>query len=207
TRRVAHTDSLFASAVEIYTDASDSEIDRTHRELASRLINANYAGRLPAFLTVTNIHNTAAQYFNWLALLDTNVVVIMVIMMLVSALTLISSLYIIVLERVNMIGILKALGSTSSLIRQVFILVTLRLVMTGVIIGNAVALSLLLLQKYAAIIPLDPEAYYLDSVPVELSAWWIIAVNAGVILLSALILIVPSRIIASITPATAIRYE
>lgn len=207
TRRVARADSLYATSIEIYTDASDDEIDRTHRELSARLINANYAGLIADFLTVTNIHNTAAQYFNWLALLDTNVVVIMVIMMLVSALTLISSLYIIVLERVNMIGILKAIGATSSLIRRVFVMVTLRLVIAGVIIGNAVALSILTIQKYASIIPLDPEAYYLDAVPVDLSVWWILAVNAGVIFLSAFILIVPSRIIASISPAKAIRYE
>ncbi|MDE6416752.1 MAG: FtsX-like permease family protein [Duncaniella sp.] len=206
-RRIVRADSLYASSVEVYTDRDDETIDMMQRDLSARLVSANYAGRINDFLTVSNIHTSAAQYFNWLALLDTNVVVILVIMMLVSALTLISSLFIIVLERVNMIGILKAMGATDAMIRSIFIMVTLRLVATGLLIGNSVALLFLLLQKYLSVIPLDPEAYYLDSVPVELSAWWLAAVNAGVIIISTLVLILPSRIISSISPARAIRYE
>ncbi|MDE6485549.1 MAG: FtsX-like permease family protein [Duncaniella sp.] len=206
-RRIVHADSLYASSIEIYTGKDDEAIDLMQRELSARLVSANYAGRIADFLTVSNIHTSAAQYFNWLALLDTNVVVILIIMMLVSALTLVSSLFIIVLERVNMIGILKAMGATDAMIRSIFILVTLRLVATGLIIGNGVALLFLFLQKYLEFVPLDPEAYYLDSVPVDLSAWWILAVNAGVVVISTLVLILPSRIISSISPARAIRYE
>ena len=206
-QRLSKADSMYCTSVDVYPGVDDGELDRTQRDLSAKLVSANYAGRIPDFLTVTGIRSTAAQYFNWLALLDTNVVVIIAIMMLVSGLTLISSLFIIVLERVNMIGILKAIGATDLLIRQIFILVTLRLVIAGLVIGNTIALAIILLQKYLALIPLDPEAYYLDSVPVDFSAWWIIAVNAGVILISALVLILPSKIISTISPATAIRYE
>ncbi len=206
-QHLAGADSLYATSVEVYPATGDEGLDKLQHDLSARLVNANYSAIIPDFLTVTSIHSTAAQYFNWLALLDTNVVVILLIMMLVSGLTLISSLFIIVLERVNMIGILKAMGATDSLVRQVFILVTLRLVLMGLAIGDGIALVVLALQKYLGFIPLDPEAYYLDSVPVDLSAWWILAVNAGVVIISALVLILPSRIISSISPATAIRYE
>lgn len=206
-RRLHRADSLYATAIEISTDASDDEIDMLQRTLSDRLIRANYAGTIPQILTVDNIHYTAAQYFNWLALLDTNVIVIMAIMMLVSGLTLVSSLYIIVLERVNMIGILKALGAVDAIIRRVFILVTLRLVITGLITGNIIGLGMIYLQKYLNIISLNPEAYYLDSVPVDISLWWILAINSGVIIIATLVLILPSRIISSIEPAKSIKFE
>lgn len=206
-RRVAHKDSTFASAIEISGLGSDEEIDNLHRELQSDLNRAYFAHTTPDIMSVSNIHSTASLYFNWLALLDTNVAVILVIMILVSGLTLISSLFIIVLERVNMIGILKAIGASDSLVRRIFILVAERLVLAGLLAGNILAIGFLYIQHTFRIIPLDPEAYYLDHVPVDINWLWIIGINIGVILISALILIVPSRIIATISPATAIRFE
>lgn len=206
-RRVAHKDSTFASAIEISGLGSDEEIDNLHRELQSDLNRAYFTHTTPDIMSVSNIHSTASLYFNWLALLDTNVAVILVIMILVSGLTLISSLFIIVLERVNMIGILKAIGASDSLVRRIFILVAERLVLAGLLAGNILAIGFLYIQHTFRIIPLDPEAYYLDHVPVDINWLWIIGINIGVILISALILIVPSRIIATISPATAIRFE
>ncbi len=206
-RRMDKQDPESASTIEISGLTTDREIDDAARKLADRLSHAYYSGLSKEILTVSTIRQTASMYFNWLELLDTNVAVILVMMILVSGLTLISSLFIIVLERVNMIGVLKALGASNSLIRRVFIILAERLVITGLIIGNAVGLSLLYGQKLLRLIPLDPEAYYLDTVPVEINWWWILGINLGVIVISAIILILPSRIISGISPAEAIRFE
>lgn len=196
-----------ASAIEISGLSTDDEITAIRNALSSAIIMAHYSGKLSQPLTVTDIHSTAALYFNWLALLDTNVIVILIIMTLVASLTLISSLFIIVLERVNMIGILKAMGATDRMIRRVFIIVAERLVIAGLVIGNVASLCIIALQQWFHLIPLDPEAYYLDSVPVALSWWWVLAVNAGVIMVSLIVLIIPSRIVATIMPADSIKFE
>lgn len=206
-RRMGKHDPESASVIEISGLKSDKEIDETARQLNLRLSQAYYTGLTQEILTVNTIRQTASMYFNWLELLDTNVAVILVMMILVSGLTLVSSLFIIVLERVNMIGLLKAVGASNSLIRRIFILLTERLVLTGLIIGNAAGICMLYAQKLLRLIPLDPEAYYLDTVPVEINWWWILGINAGVILISAVILILPSRIISGISPAEAIRFE
>ena len=128
-------------------------------------------------------------------------------MSLVSGFTLISSLFIIILERVRMIGLLKAIGATGGMIRRIFIYLAERLVLMGIIIGNTVAITLLILQSKFHLIPLDPEAYYLNYVPVELNLWHIIILNTGIIAVSSLMLLLPSHIIARISPAQTMRYE
>lgn len=196
-----------ATAIEITGLNTDQDIDQAQSALSHALNMARYKGITSDVMTISNVRQSAAMYFNWLDLIDTNVVVILVLMTLVSGLTLISSLFIIVLERVNMIGILKAIGATNGLIRRIFIIVAERLVITGLIIGNVLSISFILLQEHFHFIPLDPEAYYLDSVPVEISWWWIAGINLAVIAISALILIVPSRIVSTISPAVAVRFE
>ncbi len=156
---------------------------------------------------VDNVLHSGALYFNWLELLDTNVIVILILMSLVSGFTLISSLFIIILERVRMIGLLKAIGATGGMIRRIFIYLAERLVLMGIIIGNTVAITLLILQSKFHLIPLDPEAYYLNYVPVELNLWHIIILNTGIIAVSSLMLLLPSHIIARISPAQTMRYE
>ena len=147
------------------------------------------------------------MYFNWLDLLDTNVIVILALMGCVAGFTLISCLFIIILERVKTIGLLKALGATNTQVRHVFIHMAQRLVLRGMLIGNLLSISFLLLQQKYHLIPLNPEAYYLNHVPVEINWTHIILLNVAVIAIASLILILPSYLVSRISPAQTMRYE
>lgn len=204
-QKIAGVDSLTAAAVSLTGLGDDAAIDRA----TERLREAVFQGALEGgkLYQVRSVHETGAAYFSWLSLLDTNVTVILILMAIVSGFTLVSSLFIIILERVNMIGILKALGATNGRIRRIFIYVAERLVLKGLLIGNVVGCTLIALEYYFHIVPLDPESYYLTYVPVEFSVAAWIGLNVAVVLLSALILILPTHIIATIKPSRAIRYD
>lgn len=195
------------TVLEITGLKSDKEIDRTQNFLIENLTESLYRGETSRLYSVSNIHDTAAIYFNWLALLDTNVVVILTLMALLGALTLISSLFMLILRRVTMIGILKALGATDRQIRTSFVLLTLRILIAGLIIGNLIGIAIIIIQGTTHILPLNPDAYYLNHVPVLLNLSTILILNASVIALSFLILILPSAIITTIPPSRVITYE
>ncbi len=189
------------------TGLPDDKINDKATELQDALIEACNDNRLKYLYRVDSVYDTGVYYFNWLDLLDTNVAVILILMTFVAGFTLISCLFIIILERVNMIGILKATGATNRQIRKIFIYVAERLVIRGIIIGNAIALTLIILQDKKQILPLDPDAYYLSYVPVELNWWYISLLNIGVIVISCMMLILPSHIISTIAPSRIMRYE
>lgn len=193
--------------LEIYGLGSDSEISAYRALLSERLLEELYAGRTSTLYTVTDVHTSAALYFNWLALLDTNVVVILTLMAFLTCLTLVSSLYILILRRVNMIGILKALGATDGLIRCSFIYLTMRILAAGLLIGNLIGIGIIVVQNFTGLIPLNPEAYYLDHVPMHFSISAILLLNAGVAVIAALVLILPSAIITTIPPSKVIKYD
>ncbi len=173
----------------------------------SSLLQAYYTGQTSTAYGITTILTTDATFFTWLDLLDTNVIVILALMAAVAGFTLISSLFILILERVQTIGLLKSLGADNRLISRTFILMAERLVLKGLIIGNAVALLLILLQAWTHIIPLDPANYYVDFVPVRISLDSILALNAGALVISWLVLMLPAMIISRISPAATMRYE
>lgn len=193
--------------LEIYGLGNDADIAECARNLSSNLMDDLYTGRTSTLYNVTDVHSTAAMYFNWLSLLDTNVIVILSIMSLLTCLTLVSSLYILILRRVNMIGILKALGATDGLIRRSFVYLTMKILAIGLLTGNIIGIGMILLQKYTGIIPLDPEAYYLDHVPMLLSAPALLILNVCIIIVSLIVLIIPSAIITTIPPSRVIKYE
>ena len=147
------------------------------------------------------------MYFNWLALLDTNVVVIFILMLCVSGFTLISCLFILILERVKTIGILRSFGAKKSMVRRIFIYMAMRVVIIGLIIGNLIGIPLLLLQLHYHIVPLNPEMYYLDTVPVEINIWYLVALNIGVVASAWLILVLPSHLASAIDPAKTVNYD
>lgn len=172
------------------------------------LLNMKYGnGELEKPLAVRTLWQRGAMYYNWLDMLDTNVIVILVLMGCVSGFTLISSLLILILERVRMIGILKSLGATNRQVRGVFLWLGARIVGIGLLIGNAVALSLIYAEKYLHFIPLDPKAYYLDYVPVSLSVGDFLLLNGGIFAACVILMLVPTAIISRISPASVMRYE
>ncbi len=176
-------------------------------ELQARLLTSYRSGSLDAVYPVDNVLRTGAIYFNWLDLLDTNVVVIFILMVCVAAFTLISSLFIIILDRVPTIGLLRSLGAPRSMVNDIFVAVSVRLTLAGMIIGNVAGLGLALLQRYTHLLPLDPEMYYLPYVPFEINWWAMLALNAGVAVAAWLIVILPARLASRIDPASTMRYE
>lgn len=175
--------------------------------IRAKLSELNAAGQLNEGVYISTVFDTGAIYFNWLGLLDANVVVILVIMSLVSGFTLISCIFILILQRVRMIGLLKSMGSTNGQIRNIFILLGAKVVGLGLIIGNVSGLLLLSLQKWLRVIPLDPESYFLSYVPVEINVSDILLLNAGAVVLSALLMLVPASMIGRISPAKTMHYE
>ena len=147
------------------------------------------------------------QIFSWLELLDLNVWIILVLMVAVAAVTMISGLLIIILERTTMIGVLKALGARNKTIRRTFLWFSAFMIGRGLLIGNLLGLGLVLLQRYTGLIKLDPETYYVSTVPVEINILLIILLNIATLLISLFILIAPSYLISHIQPAKSMRYE
>jgi lipoprotein-releasing system permease protein len=158
-------------------------------------------------LKVTNIRIRYPQILDWLNFQNTNVVVIIVLMVIVAAFNMISGLLILILEKTNMIGILKALGSDNRLIQRVFINQAAWLISIGLLWGNLIGIGLAVLQKKFSIISLNPESYYLTTVPINLDLFQILALNAGTMALIILALLLPSRLVSRIDPVSAIRYE
>ena len=146
-------------------------------------------------------------FFGWLDLLDMNVWIILILMAAVSGFTMISGLLIIILERANMIGILKALGANNTSIRKIFLYVSVFLVGKGMIWGNIIGIVLCLIQRHFHIVTLNPEAYYVPYVPIEINFWYVLWLNIGCMLVSVLMLIAPSYLVALIRPAKSIKFE
>ena len=142
-----------------------------------------------------------------LDVLDINVVVILALMLSVAGFTMISGLLIIILERTNMIGILKALGQNNNSIRKIFLYVSFFLIGKGMLWGNIIGISLCLLQSHFHIIQLDPSIYYLDAVPIDLSLFSLFLLNIGTLAASMLMMLGPSYLITKIDPAKSIRFE
>ena len=168
---------------------------------------AFYNNATNCYLAVNDVYEQKPMYFNWLELLDTNVIVILVLMGCVAAVTLISCLFIMILERVQLIGTLKALGADNGLIARTFLYMAERVVLRGIIIGDIIGLVIVWLQWQVHFIPLDPEAYYLNSVPVEFNWTGIIALNILAALLALAIMLIPTHTVARISPARVMRFE
>lgn len=145
--------------------------------------------------------------FDWLDVLDINVVVILVLMLAVAGFTMISGLLIIILERTNMIGILKALGESDRSIRKIFLYVSFFLIGKGMLWGNVIGISLCLLQRIFRVVRMDPSIYYLDAVPIDLNWLSLILLNIGTLVISMLMMLAPSYLITKIDPAKSIRFE
>lgn len=164
-----------------------------------------YASTGATLNSVTIVDNYPA-IFEWLNLLDNNVWFIIGIMILVAGINMVTALLVLILERVQMVGILKALGSANWSIRKVFLYNASYLIVKGLFWGNLIGLSILLFQKYTKIITLDPETYYVSTVPVDINLWAILLLNAGTLVLCFLMLIIPSYIITKISPSKSIRF-
>jgi lipoprotein-releasing system permease protein len=168
---------------------------------------ANKAQANGNMLYTQTIRDINPQIFSWLDLLDINVWVILFLMLAVAGFNMISGLLILILERTTMIGILKSIGATNWSVRKIFLYHSLFLIGKGMLWGNIIGLSICALQYFTGIIPLDPEAYYIATVPILFNWPLIIGLNIGTLLASILMMIGPSYLITKILPAKIIRYE
>jgi len=158
-------------------------------------------------LKVDTIGQKNAQIFDWLKLQDMNVIVLVILMVVVAGFNMISGLLILILERTNMIGILKALGTNNVSVRKIFMYQSAYLTLVGLFWGNLVGLGICLAQKYLNLMPLDPTSYYLDTVPINLNPLHLLMLNLGTMLITFLFLLIPSMIIARISPEKSIRFN
>jgi len=160
-----------------------------------------------AYYSSMTIYEMYPQIFAWLQLLDLDVWVILILMVCVAGVTMISGLLIIILERTNFIGILKALGASNSRMRHIFLYFSFFIILRGMIYGNILAFLLIFIQQQFHLIHLDPSVYYVESVPVTVNWLYFAIINLSTLVISVLALVVPSYLISNIHPARSIRFE
>ena len=153
------------------------------------------------------IYDAHPAIFSWLGLLDLNVWIILGLMICVAGFTMISGLLIIILERTNMIGVLKAVGMRNKSLRHTFLWFAVFIIGKGMLIGDLLGIGIVLLQKFTGLVKLDPTTYYVSTVPVELPVPYIILINIATLIISVFVLIAPSYLISHIHPAKSMRYE
>jgi lipoprotein-releasing system permease protein len=156
---------------------------------------------------VVNIRSKYPQIFDWLNFQDINVIIIIILMLVVAGFNMISGLLILILEKTNMIGVLKALGSDDSTIRRVFLYQAAYLIGKGLLWGNIIGIGLSFFQLKTGLLTLDPSSYYIKTVPVNLVLSHILLLNSGTMAAIIIMLLVPSQLISRITPVKAIRYD
>lgn len=192
------------SGIEILLHDFDA-LEQTTFDLYADLLD--YSDEYGTYYYPQSIRQISPTFFGWLDLLDFNVWIILILMSAVAGFTMISGLLIIILERVRMIGILKAEGASNRSIRKIFLYVSAFLVGKGLLWGNLVGILLCLIQKYFKVITLDPGTYYVSYVPIELNIFHIILLNVGCLSVSLLMLVGPSYLVSLIRPAKSIKFE
>ena len=197
-------DDDYASGLEVLVK-DYNQLDLTTQNLFFDM--ASHRDKLDNTLYARSIKDINPIIFDWLNLLDMNVWIIIILMLVVSGFTMISGLLIIILERTNMIGILKAVGTRDFNIRKIFLYLSSFLILKGLFWGNIIALIICFAQKYLHIIKLNPEVYYTSYVPIDINLWNILIINVGTLIVSMLMIIGPSYLIAKISPAKSIKFE
>ena len=183
--------------VDVFLKSTD-EIDEVFPKIEKLIGYKNYAEKAT---------DKYPQIVDWINIFDTNIGLIITIMLIVVVINIIMVLLILIIERTNSIGMLKTLGATNGQIRAIFINYTLLIMIPGLIVGNVIGLGLLLIQRFFGIIKLNPENYYVSVVPVDLNPIYIIGISLGILLISAFALILPSYLISKISPVIAIKYN
>lgn len=164
----------------------------------------DHYGGLYSSITITKSN---PQIFTWLDLLDLNVWIILALMVAVAGFTMVSGLLIIILERTQMIGVLKAIGARNSTIRHTFLWFSVFIMGRGMLFGNIIGIGLCLLQHFTGMVHLNPSTYYVTTVPVEINVPLILLINIGTLAVSVLVLVAPSFLISHIHPSKSMRYE
>jgi lipoprotein-releasing system permease protein len=162
---------------------------------------------IPPTFNSVSIAEKYFSIFEWLKLFDFNILVILIIMIAVATINMVVALLVLILERTQLIGMLKALGANNWSIRKIFLYNAAHLISRGLLWGNGIAILLLIIQKKFQIIKLNPESYYVSSVPIDINFFYIFLLNLGTILICLFILLIPSYLITKITPIKALNFN
>lgn len=181
------------------------QLEQTNRNVI-RKVNRQL-DRYGSTLSSQTIIEAYPAVFSWLELLDINVWIILALMIAVAGFTMVSGLLIIILERTQMIGVLKALGARNSTIRHTFLWFSVFIIGQGLLWGNIIGIGLVVLQQQTGLVTLDPQTYYVSEAPLELNPLFIVLLNVATLLISVLVLIAPSYLVSRIHPAKSMRYE
>ncbi|MCX6295521.1 MAG: ABC transporter permease [Bacteroidetes bacterium] len=158
-------------------------------------------------LVAQTIKQTNPTIFSWLDMMDINANIILVLMVIVAAINMMSALLILILERTNMIGILKAMGAKNGSVQKIFLYNAIYLIGKGMLYGNIVGISIALIQQHFGLFTLDAKIYYISQIPINLNILHILFLNLGIFVCCFLMLIIPSFIVSKITPVKAIRFS
>lgn len=203
-RNLCKWDDKYAYGVEI-TVKDFSKLNETSFHIAKFISKYNIEHNT-SYVSFT-VKELYPQIFDWLNLLNINIWVILILMLAVAGVTIVSGLLILILERTSTIALLKTLGATNTLVRKVFINLAVIILLKGMVAGNVLGLLLAFLQKEFNIVHLNPESYYIDSVPVEFDLTAIILINIVTFIVSTLALVLPSYLVARIHPSKVLRFE
>ena len=193
-----------ATSIEVFVNNLDNLSDTSYNIYLATA--RNFTGNYNPYYT-RSIYELQPQIFGWLSLLDLNMVIILILMFSVASFTMISGLLIIILEKTTLIGTLKVLGANNWTIRKIFLYQASFLIGKAMLWGNVIGLGMYFIQKYLKIVKLDPEIYFVDYAPVELIPWQAVVLNIGVGVAILCILVIPSYLIAKISPAKSIKFE
>ena len=203
TRKLNGWEADKATGVEITIDNYDNRY-LCSEELGTAIDDAAIRNR--EGLYSATIDELYPAIFNWLDVLDQTVWIILILVICIASFTMVSGLFILILEKSNFIGIMKAVGAANISIRRIFIYYAGMIVVKGMLIGNAVAIAICIIQQQSGIIAIDPEMYYMDKVPIEFS-WLLVPMNIAMFIISIAILVIPSMLISKIEPVKAIKFE
>ncbi|MBD5371701.1 MAG: ABC transporter permease [Bacteroides sp.] len=184
-----------------------SDVEENAYDLRHRFNDALASGLVFKPYTVTTARDSGASYFQWLSLLDMNVVVVLALMSVVACVTIVSGMLILMVDKIRFIALMRALGASRQVISRVFILLASKITLHGVVIGNILALLLIYVQQRTHFIPLDAESYYIDFVPMSISWQSVMILDAGVITLIWLVLLIPSRFAGKVAPGRTLASE
>lgn len=191
------------SSIEIFYDEEKYDWEYMRKSI----IDSSPAIASSPTVKIMHISELYPQVFSWLSVLNKNIVFIFIIMILVSGITMVSGLLILILERTQAIGVLKALGASNGKIRRTFLYFASMIVVRGMILGNLLAFAIILAQQYFGLVKLAPATYYVETVPMEILPLPFLLINLGSLVITILALIVPSMLISHIQPAKSIKFE
>lgn len=196
-RKVLNMNDKEIGGVDIFLDDTDL-INTAFPQVEQYIGYKNYAEK---------VTEKYPQILDWVNIFNQNISLIIAIMLIVVVINIIMVLLILIIERTNSIGLLKTFGASNAQIRSIFINYTLLIMVPGLLAGNVIGIGLLLIQKYTGFIKLDPENYFISTVPVDLNPVYIISVSVGIFIVSGIAMILPSYLISRISPLKAIKYS